>query len=160
MTGYASAMRQSFLARLGRAPQGSLLSHPATGQFLRYASVGLLNLAVFFGVFNLLLHFAWHPAVAYAAAFVVTSIGSFWLNKSFAFKDRRREAVVRQYLAFVFMTGVGLAINESVFWILLYPLRRFGTAGHNAAALGAVPFSVMWNFFAYRKWVFAAEHRG
>ncbi len=131
-----------------------LRQRPAALQFVRYALVGLLNVTLFLGLFNLLLWAGWHTIAANAVAFFVTSVNSFTLNKLWAFKDPRRSAVLRQYLVFVFFTLIGLAINTSVLYLLLIPLEPFGTLGKNAAALGAIPFSVVWNFLSYRRWTF------
>lgn len=128
--------------------------HEALGQFVRYAIVGVANVAVYFGVLNLLDVVGSHPNVSAAVAFFVTSIQSFTFNKLWAFRDRRREALVRQYLVFVFFTVIGLGINQLVFTLLLIPLDRFGRIGLNLAAMGALPFSVVWNFLSYRRWTF------
>lgn len=123
-------------------------------QFVRYALVGLLNVTLFFSIFNLLLWVGWHAIAANAVAFFLATLNSFALNKLWAFKDPRRHAVLRQYLVFLFFTLVGLAINTGVLSLLLIPLEPFGTLGKNAAALGAIPFSVAWNFLSYRRWTF------
>lgn len=134
-----------------------LSRYPAVLQFVRFATVGSLNVALYLLLFNVLLAVGLHTLAANAIAFVVTSINSFALNKTWAFKDRRRHALVRQYFVFVTFTLVGLAINSGVLSLLLIPLDRFGTLGKNAAALGAIPFSVAWNFNAYRRWTFRAR---
>lgn len=131
-----------------------LSRRPALHQFVRFATVGVLNVVLYFSIFNLLLWLGLHTLASNAVAFLVSSVNSFTLNKLWAFKDPRREAIVRQYFVFVFFTLVGLAINSGVLWLLLIPLATYGTIGKNLAALGALPFSVAWNFTAYRRWTF------
>lgn len=138
-------------------PLRSLTRHEAFGQFVRYAIIGCLNVVTFFTIFNLLLWAGVHTLVANAIAFFLTSIGSFLLNKAWAFKDRARQAVFRQYLVFVSFTLVGLALNTGVLTLLLIPLSRYGTLGKNLAALGALPVSVVWNFTTYRRWTFSSD---
>jgi putative flippase GtrA len=133
-----------------------LTRFPALHQFVRYGLVGVLNVAVYFALYNLLRLVDTHPNLAAAVAFFVTSLQSFALNKLWAFRDARRHAVFRQYLVFVMFTMIGLAINQAAFTVFLLPLRRFGALGENAALLGAIPFSVAWNFFSYRRWTFVA----
>lgn len=128
--------------------------HEIIRQFVKYAIVGCLNVAIFLGIFNGLLLMDVPALGANAVAFVVTSVNSFVLNKIWSFRDQRRHAVVRQYLVFVFFTLVGLGLNTSVFSLLLIPLGDYGTLGKNAAALGSLPISVIWNFTTYRKWTF------
>lgn len=140
---------------------GRLAEYPAFLQFVRYAMVGVLNVALFLGIFNLLLWAGAHTIAANAVAFFLTSLNSFALNKLWAFKDPRRQAVLRQYLVFVGFTMVGLGINTGVLYLLLIPLEPYGTLGKNAAALGAIPFSVAWNFLTYRRWTFKpGAHEG
>lgn len=137
-----------------------LQRRPAALQFVRYAMVGVVNVTLFLGLFNLLLWIGWPTLAANALAFFLTSVNSFTLNKLWAFRDPRRSAVLRQYLVFVFFTLIGLGINTGVLYLLLVPLERFGTIGKNAAALGAIPFSVAWNFLSYRRWTFRPDAAG
>jgi putative flippase GtrA len=133
--------------------------HEITGQFMRYAAIGVLNVVIFFTLFNL-----FTPAhasrvrtvAAYAAAFLITSVFSFAMNKTWAFKDTRRERIAHQYVLFLLLTLVGLGLQTSVFALLLIPLHQYGRLGRNAAALPGIPLSVLWNFFAYRRWTFNA----
>ena len=128
-----------------------------TGQFVRYAAVGCLNVALFFAIFNALTpeHSSRVRTIAaYATAFAITSVISFALNKLWAFKDNRRERVAHQYALFLFFTLIGLGLQLSVFSLLLLPLHQYGRLGRNAAALPAIPLAVLWNFTAYRRWTF------
>lgn len=143
--------RTKVYSRLGR--------HEIVRQFVKYAMVGCVNVALFLGIFNLLLHLGAHDLVADVIAFALTSISSFTFNKLWSFRDTRTHAVVRQYFLFVSFTLIGLGLQLSLFSVLLVPLRDFGRIGKNAAALGALPFSVIWNFTAYRRWTFKATPR-
>ncbi len=131
--------------------------HEMTAQFLRYAAVGCLNVALFFSLYNLLTpdpSTRIRTIAAYACAFLVTNVVSFTLNKLWAFKDTRRGRVVHQYALFLFLTVVGLGLQLGVFSLLLIPLHQFGRLGRNLAALPGIPISVLWNFTAYRRWTF------
>lgn len=136
-----------------------LHGHEIVRQFVKYAIVGVLNVGLYLGIFNLLLLADIHILVANAIAFSVTSVNSFLLNKVWSFRDQRRHAVVRQYFTFVFFTLVGLGLNTAVLSLLLIPLEQYGTLGKNAAALGSVPVSVLWNFTSYRLWTFKDPKR-
>jgi putative flippase GtrA len=133
--------------------------HEITGQFVRYAAIGVLNVALFFLIFNLLTpdraSFV-RVNAARALAFIITSIISFALNKVWAFKDQRRERIAHQYARFVFFTLVGFAFQQGLFSLLLIPLHQYGRLGWNAANVPAIPLSVLWNFTAYRRWTFNA----
>lgn len=127
-------------------------------QFVKYATVGVLNTTLFFGLFNAL-DFLIPTVGAYAAAFLITSVGSFILNKFWSFRDQSRHRVVRQYLVFVIFTLFGLGLNTGAFRLLLIPLEQYGRLGKNAAALATLPLSVIWNFTAYRRWTFKPTPR-
>jgi putative flippase GtrA len=150
--GYASSVTaglRSLPARLRR--------HEMTGQFVRYATIGCMNVAMFLVLFNVLL-FAGLPVLgANAVAFLVTSVNSFTWNKLWAFRDPRTDAVVRQYLVFVGFTLIGLGLNSGVLYLLLIPLEPYGRIGSNVAAILALPVSIVWNFTAYRRWIFSGE---
>jgi putative flippase GtrA len=128
--------------------------HEIVRQFVKYAMIGMLNVAVHVGFFNLLIVFGVPSVAANAAAFFVASINSFFLNKRWAFRDQRDQAVVRQYGVFLFFTLVGLALHTGAFSLLLIPLEDRGTLGKNIALLAALPVSVLWNFTSYRRWAF------
>jgi len=138
---------------------GRVRRHEITGQFLRYAAIGVLNVMLFFAIFNLLTssHTTRPRTIAaYAIAFLITSVFSFALNKTWAFKDTRRERIAHQYALFLVLTMIGLGLQTGVFTLLLIPLHQYGRLGRNAAALPGIPLSVLWNFTAYRRWTFNA----
>ena len=131
-----------------------LRGHEATGQFVRFAVVGAINFATYFALYNGFLRLHVQAVAAGALAFALSSISSFFLNKFWAFRDRKRTAMGRQYVVFTLFTLIGLGINTGALALFLIPLRRFGTLGKNGAALCAQPFSLAWNFTAYRRWTF------
>jgi len=133
--------------------------HEITGQFLRYAVIGVVNVLFFFALFNLFTPSAASRArtvAAYAAAFFITSLFSFAMNKIWAFKDTRRERIAHQYALFLFLTAIGLGLQTGIFTLVLIPLHQYGRLGRNVAALPGIPISVLWNFTAYRRWTFNA----
>jgi putative flippase GtrA len=136
-----------------------LSRHEVVRQFIKYAIVGCLNVAIFLALFNVLRLMDVPPLGANAISLLLTSVNSFLLNKFWSFRDHRRERVVRQYLVFVIFTAVGLGLNTLVFRLLLIPLEEYGRIGENAAALGALPVSVLWNFTTYRRWIFKHSPR-
>ena len=134
--------------------------HEVVHQFVKYAMVGVLNVGVHLGIFNVLVHTRLHTLGANAVAFFFASINSFVWNKRWAFRDPRRDAVVRQYLRFLFFTIVGLALHTATFWLLLKPLHVHGTLGKNIALILALPVSVLWNFTCYKLWTFSPGRSG
>jgi putative flippase GtrA len=137
-----------------------LARHEIVRQFVKYALVGALNVAIVLVIFNVLHSVLDVPILAAnAIAFVIASVNSFFLNKRWAFRDASRDAVVRQYIRFVFFTLIGLGLQTGAFSLLLIPLRSKGTIGKNVALLSTLPVSVIWNFTCYRLWTFSATGR-
>ena len=128
--------------------------HEVARQFIKYALIGGLNVALFLALFNLMRFIGLSAVAAYVVAFVPTNVNSFFLNKRWAFRDEREHAVFRQYLVFAFFTIVSLGINTGAFTLFLIPLRKYGTLGENIAALLPLPLSVAWNFTSYKLWAF------
>jgi putative flippase GtrA len=128
--------------------------HEAFGQFVRYALVGSTNVAVHLIFFNILSALGLHTLGANAIAFLLATVNSFFLNKVWAFRDPRREAIFKQYVLFLSFTVVGLALHTAAFSFLLVPLDDHGTLGKNVALVCALPVSVVWNFMCYRLWTF------
>ena len=133
--------------------------HEIVHQFLKYAMIGALNVCVHVGIFNILVLAGVPTLAANAVAFFVASINSFVWNKRWAFRDARRNAVVRQYFVFLFFTVVGLALHTGAFSLLLIPMHPHGTIGKNVALLLALPVSVIWNFTCYKLWTFTPTDR-
>lgn len=131
-----------------------LQQHEIIRQFVKYAIVGCLNVALSLGIFNALRLLEVHRLAASTVAFLVTSINGFALNRLWSFRDQRSGRLTRQYLRFVSFTIVGLGLFSIAFRLLLIPLEGFGRIGENAAFLCALPVSVVWNFTAYRRWTF------
>ncbi len=128
--------------------------HAVVGQFVRYATIGVVNVVSFLTLFNLLRLTGLHPIVAYVLAFIPVNVMAFFLNKRWAFRDTRTHRVHLQYLRFAFFTIVALGLNTGAFALFLIPLDRYGALGHNIAAIAPLPISVAWNFTTYRLWTF------
>jgi putative flippase GtrA len=128
--------------------------HEPIHQFVKYALIGGVNVLLHLAIFNLLAWLGVPTLAANAVGFFVGSVNSFIWNKTWAFRDPSRDAVVRQYLRFVFFTVVGLGLHTATFRVLLHFLDDHGRIGENIALLGALPVSVLWNFTTYRRWTF------
>ena len=119
--------------------------------------VGLLNLALYYVLFNIFLTFGWHPLAANAASFVPVTLNSFALNKLWTFQDRQTTRVARQYGRFLAWTTLSLAIESGALALLLIPLEQYGRIGKNVAAGLTAPLAAVLNFLAQRRWTFARE---
>ena len=138
----------------GRSTASSSTTFFAEGRnILRYLLVGGTAAAVDIGLFLL---FAGHLGLPYlrvaAATFVAATLVNYMLSVRFVFvsgvRFRKRWEVA---LVFV-VSGLGLAINQAILWLCVSRLG-LDLLLSKLAATGAVFF---WNYFARRRFVFAA----
>jgi putative flippase GtrA len=138
MTQVTSTIRQPF----GAVP--AVLRHPA----VKYLLVGggtfaadLLLLILFHGALHLPLSIATGIAYAFATA------GNFLLNRSITFSQEAFAGPATRYLILV---AANLLLS-----VLLIPAATFGLGVDYRLAKVAVSVSaVVWNYVAYRMWVF------
>lgn len=121
----------------------------------RYFVVGGIAACVDIGLFML---FAQHYGMPYlrvaAASFIIATLVNYWLSVRFVFvsgeRYRRRWEIV---LVFV-VSGIGLALNQAILAACV-EIGRLGLLTSKLMATGTVFF---WNYFARRRFVFAAAH--
>lgn len=125
-------------------------------QFLRYATIGVVNTGLDFGMYiGLTRGFAFwreHYLLANALVFIVVVTWSFFWNKRWTFKNREQKHAA-QYTKFVLATLGGITIAEGVLyvgvdWLGLHDIVSKVIAG---------PLVMVWNFLAYRFWAFRAS---
>lgn len=119
----------------------------------RYFGVGAAAAGVDIGLFLL---FAQHFGLPYlrvaAASFVVATLVNYFLSVGFVFVSGLRFRAHWE-LALVFLvSGLGLAINQAVLWLCVEQVAM-SLFLSKVAATGTVFF---WNYFARRRFVFAA----
>jgi putative flippase GtrA len=143
---------------------------PALGAAAKFVVVGVANTLIDLGVLNLLLAaagvftpllFAFFKAMSFSAA-----VGhSFFWNRSWSFasggasSSRSQERLGGQFGVFLLATLVGLMLNTGVATLLVSlgpPVSSFSPLlWVNVAAGVALLISTLWNFCAYRFFVFA-----
>jgi len=134
-------------------------------QFFRYAVIGVVNTLIDWGVLNVLLFTTRRTdAVSYALfkslSFCLAMTNSYFLNKSWTFKDEdggvNSAATLMKAGKFVLVNLVGLGINASL--ASLVASRGYGQADFilwaNLGAVAATAASLVWNFFGYKFLVF------
>lgn len=134
------------------------------GQIYRFIIVGLLNTAIDFIVFNLLISLSGvrtGPGLLFinATAVFVAIVNSYILNRTWTFKSSDPNYTA-QLPRFLIASLTGMFINTVTVGLLSLMLLP-GTAPSylvlNAIKLFASILSVSWNFISYRYWVFKKE---
>ena len=122
---------------------------------ISFASVGVVNSAVDFGIFSFVYYYLGLPIiVANAAAWIVAVTGSYVMNSTitFAAESGRRLAVDR-YFGFALSQVVGFVANTATIWCLV-------TLAHVpawAAKVAAIGVSFVVNFSLSHFVVFRAK---
>ncbi|HXF44185.1 MAG TPA: GtrA family protein [Candidatus Paceibacterota bacterium] len=131
-------------------------------EFGKFAAVGALNTMIDLGVLNLLitltnLSTGFYYSLFKGVSFVSAVLNSYLWNKFWTFSTGTPVGA-REFGRFIFFTLIGLVINVSVATLVVdlgepvfgLPAR----AAANAGAIFATVISLLWNFFAYKKFVF------
>jgi putative flippase GtrA len=132
-------------------------------EVILFAAIGVLNTAVDFAVLNLLILLTHHDQGLWllpldAIAFLAGLINSYVLNGRFTFRNSGSGDPWR-FIRFVAVNGVGLIINSLIVWalspllgVIISPLLAM-----NVSKVVATLFSLCWNYFAMKYWIFRRE---
>ncbi len=131
-------------------------------QLTRFAITGFINTMVDFGVFNLLLILTATQDSAMIALInslaVSLSIAvSYFLNKHWTFPPVNRDG---QLVRFILVSLTGIIINSGTVSLLVLSFNTAPLSSivfYNVAKILASLVSSVWNFLAYRSWVFRAK---
>ena len=127
-------------------------------EIAKFGLVGLFNLALDAGVFNLL-HFKWGVGVltSKTLATSVAATSSYFMTRHWSFRHRARSRFRDEYVTFFVLNAVGLAIALVVVGFTRYVLGLTGAVAINIAANGiGTALGTLWRFYAYKRWVFLA----
>jgi putative flippase GtrA len=169
-------------------PDGETLLTPRVGtrraieravliQFVQFCLVGAFSTALNEVLFNLF--WAWGLGInpSYVLAFSLAVTNGFFLNRAWTFRRSRTHKMERQYVMFIAVNLVGLALSWAVMrlvgaWLLhsgwaaaLVPVveRMVHQPAHtdrlaySLGVLAATPPCAVWNFSANKLWTFGSR---
>ncbi len=137
--------------------------------FFRFLVVGSINTLLDLLIFNLVIFllvlssFETELVLGKAIGFFIASANSYVLNARFTFKKGlhkgdSKTVVAKKYGIFIAVSLIGALINVFVMFGLFRACIVFAPSHEvliaNVATLGATGISLIWNFLAYRKFVF------
>lgn len=129
----------------------------------RFGVVGVIALIVDVGLFNVLRFaggegplYRWVLGAKVISSAVATVVS--WLgNRYWTFRDTRREQVRHEFLLFVLMCTIGLAISLACLALSHYVLGLTSPLADNISAnVIGLALGTAFRFYAYRTWVFSA----
>jgi len=137
---------------------------PPLYEFGKFAAVGALNTVIDLGVLNFLIVLTDLSTGIYysffkAVSFLTAVVNSYFWNKFWTFTSRT-PTTAAEFGRFIFFTVIGLVINVGVATLIVDiggPV--FGAPAKFTANIGAflaTVVSLLWNYFAYRRFVFRA----
>ena len=145
-------------------------------QFSRFILIGILNTSVDLISLNIMaelfrIHSGVEFAVIKALSFLSAAIFSYFLNKSWTFKDKSKKNHVRKISHFLLISIAGMIINVSaatfVVAFLQAPVSNLLSAPWitekvwvNIAALSGSAAGLLWNFTGYKFFVFKSHFTG
>lgn len=128
-------------------------------QFLKFNAIGLINTAIDFGLFTLLLFWGMGSLGAQSVSYAAGTTNSYIMNRKITFseqvsgQERKRAFNINQFIRFAALNAAVLALSLALLFVLntiigLHPL---------ASKLLVTTVTIMVNFIGSRKWVFAKK---
>lgn len=126
----------------------TILTNPAHRQFVKFCFVGVLNTALFYGIYFFMLQLGFFYVVAVTAGTIAGIINSFIWNKLFTFRVKGKSA--GEMAKFITVYGVQYVSNIVVIHICI--VYFFISA--ELAGLVAIGIGVFISFFGHKYWSF------
>lgn len=127
-------------------------------ELVKFGIVGAVAFVVDVGVFNVLrLGLELGPLTCKTLSVFAAATFAYFGNRAWTFRHRAGSALRREYLVFLVLNGVGLAISLAVLGFSHYVLEFRSPLADNIAANGVgLVMATGFRFWAYRRWVFPA----
>ncbi len=125
-------------------------------ELAKFGLVGAFNAMLDIALFNVL-HFrvGIGPLTSKTLAVLVAATSSYFMNRHWSFAHRARTGIRREYVLFIILSGVGLAIALACLAIARYVLGLTSVLALNIAGNGfGLVLGTMWRFWSFKKWVF------
>jgi putative flippase GtrA len=173
-------------------PSAPLLSNKrhVVFQFIKFCLVGAISTAINVKLFSVLMAQGLGVNLSHVCAFSLAVTNGFFLNRAWTFRHSRAHRMQQQYVMFVAVNVVGLALSWAVMrlvgawlthwdvshaWLLQSaPANFLGgllnarsdqgidavRLAHSLGELSATPLCAVWNFTANRLWTFRGGRKG
>jgi putative flippase GtrA len=129
-------------------------------EIAKFGSVGVINIAVNFAVFNLLVVTVMRHGElkANVVATVVATTGAYFMNRHWTYRDRPKATLRREYTLFFVFNLIGLTIELGVLALAKYGFGITHLGVLNAVKLVGVAIGTVFRFWTYRTYVFKLEY--
>jgi dolichol-phosphate mannosyltransferase len=155
-----ASMRQGlrFLVQLAQLRWHMWWATKRAREMVSFGAVGVANLLVDVGLFNVLLLGVRHDAaLAKLVSTTVATIVSYFMNRHWTWRDRAHTGLHRELPLFVLLSAVGLGLAEACLWFSHDLLGYTSPLADNISANGVgLALGMVWRFLSFKKWVFTA----
>ncbi len=130
-------------------------------ELAKFGVVGGVAFIIDLSLFNVL-HFAldWNSLVSRTCSTAVAATVAYFGNRHWSFKHRAYTGVGREYLVFIAVTVIGLAIQLAVLGVVQYVLDVRGVLALNLfGVIGGTALATVFRYVAYKRWVFLSHDR-
>ncbi len=132
--------------------------HRELKRFLRYLLVGLSGTLLDFALLAVFKHFVLLPTLsANVTSYSCGIINNFLLSRYWVYREAPKEQTTTQFVKFVLVSLVGLALNNLIVLGLEGPagqLLHNASYGYIPAKIIATGVGLFWNYLANRVWTF------
>jgi putative flippase GtrA len=130
-------------------------------EVMKFGVVGALSFVIDVGLFNLLRYAGGEgplhgkPLTAKTISVIVATTFAYFANRHWTFRNRQRSGLMREYILFFVLNGIGLGIALACLGFSHYVLGLTSPLADNIAAnVVGVALGTLFRFWSYRKWVF------
>ncbi len=132
---------------------------------LKFGAVGAVGYAIDVGIFNALVlgtagSAAWfaHPMGAKAVSVTVATLVTWFGNRFWTFRERRRANVLRELIEFAAIALVGMGIAVACLYVSHYVLGFTSLLADNISSnVVGLALATTFRFLMYRFWVYGAH---
>lgn len=126
------------------------------GEFAKFGTIGLINTALNYAVFNALVLtvFTQGQLKANVVATVIATTTSYFMNRHWTYRDRPKSALRREYTLFFVFNLAGLVIELGVLAASKYGFGLTSLLALNVAKTFGLVLGTTFRFWAYRTFVF------
>ncbi|MEU5307400.1 GtrA family protein [Streptomyces sp. NPDC021562] len=129
---------------LSTAPATTRPPRPIAGQIITFAAVGVVNTATYYGLYLLFLRYLPYLA-AHVIAFLLSMVGSFFLNARFTYRIR---PTWRKFLLFPLTNATNFVITTAGVYVIVDVLHVGSEFAPLMASAAAIPVT-----FVVSRWV-------
>lgn len=124
-------------------------------EIAKFGIVGIFNFGLDIAIFNVLRSNGVGPLTSKTIAVTIAATSSYFMNRHWSFAHRARSGIRREYVLFIALSAVGLAIALACLAISHYALGFKSQLADNVAGNGiGTVLGTMWRFWSFKRWVF------